>query len=88
MSQPDNKNRVNVTIYGENYRMCSSSSPEYMLRLAKYVDEKMGQIAQTYNHLGLNRIAVLTAVNLADELFRARREIRELQNQLYRKNVK
>lgn len=88
MSRVDNKNRVSVTIYGENYKMCSTSSPEYMSRLAKYVDEKMEQIGQANSRLGSHKIAVLTAVNLADELFRTRRELRELQNQLYRKNVK
>ena len=48
----------------------------------------MEQIGQANSRLGSHKIAVLTAVNLADELFRTRRELRELQNQLYRKNVK
>lgn len=88
MSQSNNKNRVSVKIYGENYTMCSAASVEYMRHLAKHVDEKMAQIGQSNSRLGLNKVAVLTSINLADELFRVRRELRELQNHLQKKNAR
>ncbi|HZK25782.1 MAG TPA: cell division protein ZapA [Oscillospiraceae bacterium] len=88
MSQLPEKNRVSVKIYEEEYTMRSSASPEYMRRLASYVDEKMKQIGQTNSRLGINKVAVLTSVNLADELFRLRKEVRELENLLKKKNSK
>ncbi|HHX73661.1 MAG TPA: cell division protein ZapA [Firmicutes bacterium] len=87
MSQ-ERKNRVNVKIYHEEYTMCSQASPEYMKRIAQYVDEKMRQHGEKNTRLGTSKIAVLAAVNLADELFRLRREMRELEARLSRKNVK
>lgn len=81
----DAKNRVNVKIYGEEYTMRSPSSPEYMKRIAHYVDEKMKHIGQANSRLGVNKVAVLTALNLADELFRVRKELRELESQLNKK---
>ncbi|MCR3921302.1 MAG: cell division protein ZapA [Firmicutes bacterium] len=88
MSQYEDKNRVSVKIYGEEYTMRSPATPEHMRRLANYVDEKMKQVGQANNRLGINKVAVLTSVNLADELFRARRELRELEARLHRKNAK
>ena len=82
MSQGDNINRVNVKIFGEEYTMKSSASPDYMKRLAQYVDEKMIQINYSNNRLDLNKIAVLMAINMADELFQARKDLRELEELL------
>ena len=86
MSQNESKNRVMVSIYGEEYTMRSPSSGEYMRRIAHYVDERMKQVGQSNNRLGTNKIAVLTAINLADELFQVRRELRELEKSINKKN--
>ena len=43
---------------------------------------------QANSRLGINKVAVLTSVNLADELFRLRKEVRELENMLKKKNTK
>jgi cell division protein ZapA len=82
VTQSDTKNRVHVKIYGEEYTMRGPASPDYMKRIAHYVDEKMRITGQSNNRLGINKIAVLTAINLADELFRVRQELRELENRL------
>lgn len=88
MPQENKKNRVQVRIYGEDYMMKSDAAPDYMKRVAHYVDEKMRQVSQGSSRLGLNKLAVLTAVNLADELFRVRRELRELEELQARRTVK
>ncbi|MBS4008918.1 MAG: cell division protein ZapA [Clostridium sp.] len=79
MTQAEAKNRVHVKIYGEEYTIRGAASPDYMKRAAHYVDEKMRQIGQTNSRLGVSRIAVLTAINLADELFSLRKELQELE---------
>jgi cell division protein ZapA len=79
VTQSDAKNRVHVKIYGEEYTMRGPASPDYMKRIAHYVDEKMRVIGQSNHRLGINKIAVLTAINLADELFRVRQELQELE---------
>jgi len=87
MSQDDNKNRVHVRIFGEEYTMRGNASPEYMKRVAYYVDEKMKLVGQANTRLGINKVAVLTAINLADELFRVRKELRELETLLEKKTA-
>lgn len=87
MSHTNNKNRVHVKIFGEEYTMRGNASPDYMKRVAHYVDEKMRVVGQVNNRLGINKVAVLTAINLADELFQVRRELRELESLLDKKTA-
>lgn len=64
----EDKGRAAVNIYGEEYVMRGEATPEYMKMLAKYIDKKMKQIAIRQPLLPISKIAVLTAVNIADEL--------------------
>ncbi|EEG76444.1 cell division protein ZapA [Dethiobacter alkaliphilus] len=86
MTHDDNKARVNVKIYGEEYVMRGPNTPEHMLSIAHYVDEKMKEIGQANTRLGINKVAVLTSLNLADELFRARKELQEMKARMEQKN--
>lgn len=68
----DSGHVVPVQIQGERYPIRSALDPEYVAKLALYVDEKMraaGSAAPTGDTL---RLAVLAALNIADELFRCR----------------
>ena len=63
---------IPVEINGQRYPIRSGLDPEYVARLALYVDEKMraaGDSTPTGDSL---RLAVLAALNIADELFRCR----------------
>jgi cell division protein ZapA len=63
---------IPVEIHGQRYPIRSTLDPEYVARLAAYVDEKLrvaGDATPTSDPL---RLAVLTALNIADELFRCR----------------
>jgi len=88
VTQAELKNRVHVKIYGEEHTMRGPASPEYMKRVAHYVDEKMRQIGQSNSRLGISKIAVLTAINLADELFLLRKELQELETILDQKTTR
>ncbi|NLK51145.1 MAG: cell division protein ZapA [Syntrophomonadaceae bacterium] len=65
---PEEPSRVVVTIYGEEYVVKGSAEPEHIKRIAKQVDQKMVQIARRNPSLSPGKVAVLTALNLADEL--------------------
>ena len=69
---PDEGRVVAVEIAGQRYPIRSSLDPEYVARLATYVDEKMRAAADSAPTGDLLRVAVLTALNVADELFRCR----------------
>jgi cell division protein ZapA len=63
---------VPVEIQGQRYPIRSVLDPEYVARLALYVDEKMKAAADSTPTGDSLRLAVLAALNIADELFRAR----------------
>jgi cell division protein ZapA len=63
---------ISVEIHGQRYPIRSSLEPEYVARLAKYIDEKMVAAADATPTSDALRLAVLAALNVADELFRCR----------------
>ena len=69
---PDSGRVIPVDIQGQRYPIRSSLEPEYVARLATYVDEKMRAAADTAPTGDAVRLAVLAALNIADELFRCR----------------
>jgi cell division protein ZapA len=63
---------VQIDIQGQSYAVRSELDPAYIAELATYVDEKMHQAASEIPSADSLRISVIAALNLADELFRAR----------------
>jgi cell division protein ZapA len=63
---------IPVEIHGQRYPIRSSLDPEYVARLASYVDEKMRAAGESTPSSDSLRLAVLAALNIADELFRCR----------------
>ena len=71
---------VNVEVHGQEYPIRSGLDPAYVAELAAYVDEKM-RLASRETPVGDTlKIAVLAALNIADECFRAREEGRRHQD--------
>ena len=73
---------ISVEIYGQRYPIRSHLDREYVARLAIYVDEKMRAAADTTPTGDSLRLAVLTALNVADELFRCRESNRAKDGQV------
>lgn len=63
---------LSVEIHGQRYPIRSSLDPDYVLRLAAFVDHKINAAAEATPSSDSLRLAVLAALNIADELFRAR----------------
>jgi cell division protein ZapA len=83
MSKPrdelENKeNRVKVEIFGESYILKGPESIEYMQMLARYVDEKVRQVAYHNSLLGKEGASLLTALNIADELMKLQKKYDQL----------
>ena len=64
---------VRVDIYDQTYHLRGSDT-EYIAQLAEYVDTKMRLIAQQAATVDSLRVAVLAALNIADELHVLRRK--------------
>lgn len=57
---------VRVEIFDQAYNL-RGTDPEYILKLAEYVDAKMRAVAEATNTIDTVRLAVLAALNIADE---------------------
>ena len=66
---------VHVDVHGQRYPIRSGLAPEYVAELAAYVDEKMRLAAKESPAGDTLKIAVLAALNIADEFFRACDEV-------------
>ena len=62
---------VEVEIFGQSFRVAAGeATPAYIQKLASYVDERLRAIADTTKTMPLNRMAILAALNIADDLFK------------------
>ena len=61
---------VTVEIHGQQYPIRSGLDPAYVAELAAYVDEKMSLAAHESPAGDTLKLAVLAALNIADEYFR------------------
>ena len=74
-------NRITVTICSQEYTLVADEDAAYIQKVAAAVDEKMEQfMAQT--PVGRSDAAVLAAVNLADELYKAQEAAENLRHQV------
>ena len=69
----DESKNITVNIYGQDYMLKTAADKNYILKIADYVNLKMKEVESS----GLDsnsqqlRIAVLSAMNIADELFQS-----------------
>jgi len=66
---------VPVVIQGQRYPIRSALDPHYIVELAAYVEEKMKTAADAGTATDSLRLAVLAALNIADEVFRCREAV-------------
>jgi len=76
------KNRVIVRILGQEYPLMSEDSREYMQKVAYVVDDRMNALIKSNNKLSTSMVAVLTALNLADECLKCTQEKEKLEKKI------
>lgn len=75
------KTRTTVKIAGKEYTMSSYDSEDYVHRVAIYVDRKMQELSMA-TRLPTNSLAVLTALNIADDMLKAHDENTRIRKEL------
>ena len=65
---------VKVEIFGQTYSIQGDLDQAYVQKLAKYVDEKMNAIADVTRTVDTQKVAVLAALAIADELHSMQRD--------------
>ncbi|TCS78007.1 cell division protein ZapA [Pectinatus cerevisiiphilus] len=72
------ENKLTIDIYGEQYPIKGDVDIEYMKELADVVDTKMRELVKKNQYLPIQRIGVLTALHLADDYFRLKKDYDDL----------
>jgi len=74
-------NRVVISICGEEYTFVAEESSAYMQKVGSYVGDKMAEVLGSAK-VGRTDAAVLTAANIADELFKSQAVAEQLRAQI------
>lgn len=69
---------VSVKINGLEYNLKGNEDEKYLLEVAGYVDSKIREIGANKKNLGSTSVAVLAAINIADQLHKCDQEVIEL----------
>ena len=77
---------MKIEIYDQMYSVNADDNEEYFRELAAYVDGKMRTIAESTHMVDSLKVAVLAALNIADEMFTMRQKQQDIEGPL-RKRV-
>ena len=69
MAADSNENKVVVRIYGEDYPITGADDPAYISKIADLVDSRMKDIAASSRVKSRDKVAILTAMSMASELY-------------------
>ena len=72
-------NKVKVEIFGQTYTIKGDAPPEYILKLAEFVNKKMDEVSKNNINSNPTQIAILVALNIADEFH----QLQELKTGMY-----
>lgn len=75
--------QVNVTINGRHYRMgCEDGQEDHVLQLAQEIDSRIDYLRGAHGEIGDQRLTVMAALTVADELNESARRIRRLEEEI------
>jgi len=80
------KEPVAVNIAGQRYVVRSEADETYVRTLASYLDEQIDELKRNSKVVATQKLAILAALNIADELFRERRKRSELESRVRQKS--
>ena len=74
-----------VEIFGQTYNVRGEGDPNYLAELARFVDSRMREVAAQVATVDPVKIAILAALNIADEFSRYRKHRDEKTEELSRR---
>jgi cell division protein ZapA len=74
-----------VHIFGREYKIKGFADKNYIQKVARFVDERMKELAKSSSLPSQERLAILAALNIADELFQERKNSTESLSSLERR---
>lgn len=75
--------QVTVTVGGRPFRMaCADGEEEHLEGLARLVDDRIGELRSSFGEIGDQRLTVMAAISIADELSESTRKITRLNGEI------
>ena len=84
-AKPNEKRTIEVQILGQRMVLKANDDPRHVERLASYVKRKVDE-ASAHGPISSAKLALLAALNIADDYFRAMDEVREFKRQVATKS--
>ncbi len=82
INQVNNKKRVEVSLLGQRFTLRSDKSEEYVQAVAQYVTSQLENVGKQSHTVSTYHVALLTALNLADQLLQKEDELLRLKQGL------
>ncbi|ALC84789.1 cell division protein ZapA [Bacillus sp. FJAT-22090] len=76
------KTRISVDIYGQNYTMVGTETSGHMRLVASMVDDKMREIHSHNSQLDIAKLGVLTAVNAVNDYIKVKEQLELLEEEV------
>ena len=70
---------MKIQIFDQTYNVNADGNEEYLTELAAYVDKKMRAVSESTQMVDSVKVAVLAALNIADETFTLRQRAQKLE---------
>lgn len=78
----------NITILGQELSVLTDSGDEHVANVVKYVNDKVEEVGKAKNNINVLNIAILAALNIADEYIKYKGVKEDICNQLERRSEK
>jgi cell division protein ZapA len=72
MNKTGKERLVEIKVFGQTYTVKTDAEEEHIQRVARYVNEKMDEVTRNTKSVSSLSVAILTALNIADDLIRER----------------
>jgi cell division protein ZapA len=79
------KRSVTVEVAGQKLTLRTDAGEEYLHALAAFVNEKIAEVKTSTRTFSTHALAILAALNIADELFQAREQKDDLRKRVREK---
>ncbi|HUL38454.1 MAG TPA: cell division protein ZapA [Thermodesulfobacteriota bacterium] len=77
---------VEIKIFGQTYTVKTDAEEEYIKEVAKYVNDKMEEVLKKTKTVSTLNVAILTALNIADDLIKEKERRKALLREIETKS--
>ena len=78
----DFKKRFDIRVLGQEFSVLSDSGDEHVAEIVQYVNDKAEEIGNTSGNVTTLSVAMLVALNIADEFLKFKKEKEDIHSQL------